>query len=352
LIYKNILYLLYKFKGGFILKDKLSTNLTHLGEKGKESVSSSKSPSITMSSAFVFDDVESLDKVYEKEAEGFIYSRNGNPNHEYLKEIMTSAESGEYSCVFSSGMAAITLSILSVVSSGDHIIASNVLYGGTFTFLKEELKRFNIEVSFTDITKDFNADIVINSATKYICGHSDVTGGIVTSNKIFGEKIEGLGVLYGPMMSPSDAWLLTRSLRTLDLRVKEHSRNALELSRYLSTEEKVLNVYYPGLESSESYNLASKIFENAIYGGMLSFDLKGGEKSAYELIRNLKKVKLVPSLAGVTTTLSYPAKTSHRGLNEEELKKANISKGLLRLSAGLDDVEDIIKDFELAFSKL
>jgi len=391
------------------LKDKLSTNLTHLGEKGKESVSSSKSPSITMSSAFVFDDVESLDKVYEKEAEGFIYSRNGNPNHEYLKETMTSAESGEYSCVFSSGMAAITLSILSVVSSGDHIIASNVLYGGTFTFLKEELKRFNIEVSFTDITKDFNelfkpntklvyietisnpmmevadiekisrlahkknavvivdntfaspvvcrplelgADIVINSATKYICGHSDVTGGIVTSNKIFGEKIEGLGVLYGPMMSPSDAWLLTRSLRTLDLRVKEHSRNALELSRYLSTEEKVLNVYYPGLESSESYNLASKIFENAIYGGMLSFDLKGGEKSAYELIRNLKKVKLVPSLAGVTTTLSYPAKTSHRGLNEEELKKANISKGLLRLSAGLDDVEDIIKDFELAFSKL
>ena len=391
------------------MKDKISTNLTHLGENGINSISRSKSPAITMSSAFVFDDVESLDNVYSGESEGFIYSRNGNPNHEFLKEIMTSIESGEASGVFSSGMAAISLSMLSQLKSGDHIIASNVLYGGTFIFLKEELKKFNIEVTFTDTSADFSnlfksntkfvyietisnpmmevsdiksisntahkngalvivdntfaspiicrplelgADIVVHSATKYICGHSDVTAGVVVSNKEIIDEIERLGTLYGPMMSPSDAWLLTRSLRTLELRVKEHSINAMKLAEYLISKNEISNVYYPGLKSSKYNSLSKNIFDKNLFGGMLSFDLKSGEKGAFELIRNLEKVKLVPSLAGVTTTLSYPAKTSHRALSDEELKKANISKGLLRLSAGLDDIDDIIRDFEQALAKL
>ncbi len=391
------------------MKDKLSTKLTHLGEKESKSVSRSKSPSITMSSAFVFDDVESLDKVYSGESSGYIYSRNGNPNHELLKEIMSSIESGEAAAVFSSGMAAITLSILSQVKSGDHIIASNVLYGGTYTFLKEEMKKFNIDVTFTNTSSDFShlfkpntkivyietisnpmmevadiesisktahnhgavvivdntfaspvicrpfelgADIVVHSATKYICGHSDVTAGAVVSSKEIIDKIERLGTLYGPMMSPSDAWLLTRSLRTLELRVREHSMNAIKLAKYLVSKNEISNVYYPGLESSKYNDLSKDIFDKDLFGGMLSFDLKSGEKGAFELIRNLEKVKFVPSLAGVTTTLSYPAKTSHRALTNEELKKANISKGLLRLSAGLDNVDDIINDFEQALAKL
>ncbi len=391
------------------MNDKLSTKLTHLGEKGAKSVSSPKSPSITMSSAFVFDDVESLDKVYSGESSGYIYSRNGNPNHELLKEIMSSIESGEAAAVFSSGMAAITLSILSQIKSGDHIIASNVLYGGTYIFLKEELKKFNIDVTFADTSTDINnlfksntkfvyietisnpmmevadiksisktahnhgaiviidntfaspvicrpldlgADIVVHSATKYICGHSDVTAGVVVSSREIIDKIERLGTLYGPMMSPSDAWLLTRSLRTLELRVREHSMNAMKLAEYLLSKDEVSNVYYPGLKSSKYNNLSKNVFDKNLFGGMLSFELKNGEKGAFDLIRHLDKVKLVPSLAGVTTTLSYPAKTSHRALTAEELKKANISKGLLRLSAGLDDIDDIINDFEQALAKL
>jgi len=391
------------------LKDKISTKLTHLGEKGIDSISTSKSPTITMSSAFVFDDVESLDKVYSGESEGFIYSRNGNPNHQMLKEIMSEIESGETAAVFSSGMAAITLSILSQVKSGDHIIASTVLYGGTYAFLKEELNKFNIEVTFTDTSTNFNnlfkpntkfvyietisnpmmevadietiskkahdnnallivdntfaspivcrplelgADIVVHSATKYICGHSDVTAGVVVSSKKIIDEIERLGTLYGPMMSPSDAWLLTRSLRTLELRVKKHSSNAMKLAEYLICKSEISSVYYPGLKSSKHRNLSRDIFDKNLFGGMVSFELQSGEEGACKLIKNLKKVKLIPSLAGVTTSLSYPAKTSHRALTDEELKKANISKGLLRLSAGLDDIDDIIDDFEQALEKL
>jgi methionine-gamma-lyase len=363
-----------------------------------------------MSSVFVFDDVETLDQVYDGEAKGYIYTRNGNPVHDALAEIMFNIEEGENALVYSSGMAAITLSIISQVKTGDHIIAANVLYGGSFQFIKTELARFDIEVSFVDpinedITPYFKpntkvvyletisnplmevvdlakiaeithhhgaklivdntfatpvicqplllgADIVAYSATKYLCGHSDVTAGIIVANNETIKQIYPTGLLYGPTMSPFDAWLVVRSLRTLELRIIQHSNNALKLAQYLERNPKISNVYYPGLPSSPTFDVAKRIFNNNLFGGMLSIDLAGGEKAAYDLIRNLESIKFVPSLAGVSTSVSYPAKTSHRSLNEEELKKANISKGLIRISTGLENVDDIIAEFENALAKI
>ena len=387
-----------------------ASRLIHLGEKSPKSVSATKSLPISMTSVFVFDDVETLDTVYEGEAEGYIYTRNGNPVHDALAEIMFHIEEGEDALVYSSGMAAISLSILSQVRAGDHIIAANVLYGGSFQFIKTELARFNISVTFVDpVTEDISgyfrpntrvvyletisnplmevidlvkiaevthrfgaklivdntfatpvicqplllgADIVAYSATKYLCGHSDVTAGIVVSNKETIKQIYSIGLLYGPTMSPFDAWLVVRSLRTLELRIIQHSSNALKLASYLVKNDKISQVYYPGLPSSPTYEVAKRIFNNNLFGGMLSIDLVNGEKGAYDLIRNLESIKFVPSLAGVSTSVSYPAKTSHRALNEEELRKANISKGLIRISTGLENVDDIIAEFEKALKKL
>ncbi|MFL0247970.1 trans-sulfuration enzyme family protein [Candidatus Clostridium stratigraminis] len=386
-----------------------ATQLTHLGEKNPPSVSRTKSLPISMSSVFVFDDVETLDKVYDGEEKGYVYSRNANPVQDALSEIMYNIEGAENAQAFSSGMAAITMSILAFVKSGDHIIAGSVLYGGSYEFLKTELERFKIDVSFVDLTKDdikryflpntklvyietisnplmevidieaianaahknnaklivdntfatpiicqpmkLGADIVVYSATKYLCGHSDVTGGIAAASKKDMENIRGIAVLYGTMMSPFDAWLLIRSLRTLELRVMKHSQNAFKLAQFLETHDKVLKVYYPGLNSSPSFELANRLFNNGLFGGMLSIDLKNGEKGAYDLIRDLETIKFVPSLAGVSTTVSYPAKTSHRALSDNELEGAGISKGLIRISAGLEDISDIIIEFKKALDK-
>ncbi|GKU26324.1 trans-sulfuration enzyme family protein [Clostridium folliculivorans] len=392
------------------MKGNFSTRLTHLGEKSPKSVSRSKTIPISMTSVFVFDDVETLDKVYDNEEEGYVYSRNGNPGHDALEEIIAGIDEAEDAQVFSSGMGAIAMSIVANVKAGDHIIAASVLYGGSYTFLKQELAKFNVEVTFVDVVNEsieqyfksntkvvyvetisnplmevidikdiselthkhnaklivdntfatgvicqplkLGADIVVYSATKYICGHSDVTGGIVVADRDNVNKIRNTGALYGPMMSPFDAWLLIRSLRTLELRLKKHSENALKLAEYLEKHEKIKTVYYPGLKSSSYYEVAKELFNGDEFGGMLSIDVLDGERGAYELIRNLESIKFVPSLAGVTTSVSYPVKTSHRALTDQELKKANISKGLIRVSVGLEDIDDIISEFDKALAKI
>jgi len=387
-----------------------SSRLIHKGERMGESVSRSKSIPITMTSVFSFDDVESLDSVYEGEAKGYIYTRNGNPVHDALAEIMCSIEEGEAALAYSSGMGAISLSLLSQLKAGDHVIASGVLYGGSFQFIKTELARFDISVSFVDpVLEDiapyfrpqtkvvyvetisnptmeaidlpklaevahahgaklivdnsfatpvvcqpllWGADVVVYSATKYIGGHSDVTAGIVVSDKETIAQIYACGLLFGPTMSPFDGWLLIRSLRTLELRMVKHSENALRLAAWFEQHPAISAVYYPGLPSSPTHEVARKILNSNMYGGMLSIDLAEGEAAAYALLRQLETIKFVPSLAGVSTTTSYPAKTSHRSLNDEELRKARISKGLIRISTGLENIDDVIDEFDRALSQL
>ncbi|MDR1344070.1 MAG: PLP-dependent aspartate aminotransferase family protein [Tannerellaceae bacterium] len=392
------------------MNKRFSSRLVHLGDRLHESVSRSKSIPIAMTSVYSFDDVESLDRVYEGEAEGYIYTRNGNPVHDALSEIMSGIEEGDAALAYSSGMGAIALSILAHVSAGDHIIAANVLYGGSFQFIKSELARFDVSVTFADVVNEdiascfrpntrivyvetisnptmevvdlaviaatahahgailivdnsfatpvicqplsLGADIVVYSATKYIGGHSDVTAGIVVADKETIRRVYASGLLFGPTLSPFDGWLLVRSLRTLELRIRQHSQNAMSLAEYFEAHPYIDAVYYPGLPSSPTHSTAQRIFNNNLYGGMLSIDLAGGEPQVYALLRTLETIKFVPSLAGVSTSTSYPAKTSHRSLSDEELRKANISKGLIRISTGLEDIDDITGEFDAALAKI
>ena len=296
---------------------RFSSRLIHLGDRCGESVSRSKSIPITMTSVFSFDDVESLDQVYEGKARGYIYTRNGNPVHDALTEIMSGIEEGEAALAYSSGMGAISLSILAQLKAGDHIVAANVLYGGSFQFIRSELARFDISVSFADFVNEdistyfksntrivyaetisnptmeaidlealakvahehgaklivdnsfatpvicqpllLGAYIVVYSATKYIGGHSDVTAGIVVSDRETIGRIYASGLLFGPTLSPFDGWLLVRSLRTLELRIRQHSQNALALAEYFETNPSIRTVCYPGLPSSHTHQVAQRL---------------------------------------------------------------------------------------------
>jgi methionine-gamma-lyase len=365
---------------------------------------------IYLTSVFAFDDVKSVDAIYEHEAQGYVYSRMANPNSDAVSSILATADGGDGALVFSSGMAAIAMTMLSLVKTGDHIIASPVLYGGVHDFLANELARFGISVDFTDLintdlrvyakpntklvyTETINnplmevpdiektaseahslglkllvdntfatpsvvkpislgADAVLYSATKYLGGHSDITGGAVVASADIINAVKRLQILYGATLGPSDCWLLSRSLRTLDLRMKQHSKNALTVARFLETHPKVARVHYPGLNSSPSYERAVRQFVNGRFGGMLSADLKGGGKEASALIEALDMTAFVPSLAGTATTVSYAAKTSHRAYSKSEREKAGITDGQLRFSIGLEDAGDIIGDIEQALGKI
>ncbi|WP_220095133.1 PLP-dependent aspartate aminotransferase family protein [Bacillus sp. 03113] len=390
--------------GGDEMKQNFKTMLTRLGSHNPKSLSVPETIPLTLSSVFAFEDVDSLNKVYDGEAEGFIYSRMTNPVHEALKEMMFTIDGGEDALVFSSGMAAITSTLITHLKSGDHVLASHVLYGETYEFLKYQLSKFNIDVTFVDFDQEdfeqhfkpntkivytetisnpmmavnditklakvshkhhaklvidntfatpivcqplkLGADIVVYSATKYLCGHGDVTGGIIVSDKETIKAIDKVGTLYGGCMSPFDAWILIRSLKTLELRMKEHSNNALKLAVFFESHPKIKKVFYPGLHSSPNFQLANSFFNNGLFGGMLTIDLKGNDESYRTFIDNLEGIKFVPSLADVKTSVCSPAITSHRNLNDHELKEVGISKGLIRISTGLENIEDLISEFE------
>lgn len=394
----------------------MRTKLAHTGDlelakKIQSGVSVPKVLPIYMSSVFTFDDVPSLDAVYAGEADGYVYSRMTNPGTDAAEEMLAAAEGADGALVFSSGMAAIINAIVANVQAGDHIVSSPVLYGGVYDYFKHELPRFGVEVTFVEfndparveaairpntrvvytetisnplmevddlpaiakiahahgckfvvdntfataaVAKPLNmgADIVVYSATKYLGGHSDLIGGAVVSDRENIAQIHRCFTLYGAIMGPMEAWLLCRSLRTLDLRMEQHSKNALKVARFLESHPKVEKVYYPGLESSPSHALAAKLFVDGRCGGMLSADIAGGEQGAGTLIRECPTIKFVPSLASFATTISYPAKTSHRAYSPEDMKAAGISMGQLRFSIGLEHADDIIAELDEALGKV
>ncbi len=366
---------------------------------------------VYMTSVFAFDDVKSVDDIYEGEADGFVYARMAHPNNDAAAQALAIADGAEAGAVFSSGMSAIILSILSLVSAGDHIVSSPVLYGGVRDFLEHELARFGVEVTFVSFADPkevekvirpntkilytetisnplmevvdfpgiaalahdhgayflidntfaspivakpvkFGADLVLYSATKYLGGHSDLVGGAVTGSKDLVNGVKKKLTLYGSTLGAMESWLLARSLRTLSLRVARQSQNALKVAEFLESHEEVERVYYPGLSSAPDHALAESLFENGLYGGMLSADIKGGEAAATAVVNHLGFIKYVPSLAGTATSVSYPAKTSHRAYAPEELKKAGISTGQLRFSIGIEEPEDIIAQLEAALRSI
>ncbi len=339
---------------------------------------------------------------------GDMYPRYFNtPNQVGLSKKISSLENAEETLVFGSGMAAISTSLLSFLSSGDHVIFQPDLYGGTRNFATEHLNTYGIEFSFSksvdlkdfesqikdntkviyvespsnplmkvvdlkgisELAKDNNIitiidntfaspvnqnpiplgiDIVIHSATKYLGGHSDILAGSVSSSKKNMERIYSVGKSLGGNLSDYTVWLLERSLKTLFVRVAKQNKNANELAQYLQNHDCLNKVFYPGLENSIYHNLAKSQMND--YTGMLSFEInKHISREIFE--SNLKLIQPAISLAGVESTINVPYLTSHKWLPKEEKRKQGISENLVRFSVGIEDVNDLKRDLDQALKK-
>ena len=343
-----------------------------------------------------------------EDAEKKPYPRYFNtPNQEFLSKKIAALENGEKALIFSSGMAAISTSIMANVKSGDHIIFQEDLYGGTRNFIKTEFGKYGIEYSFTKgldsnhfsneikdntvgiyiespsnpllkivdlkaissianqksiwtmIDNTFASpvnqnpinhgiDIVIHSATKYLGGHSDISAGAVISTNSKIKKILDSAKNFGGNLSDYTVWLLERSMKTLHIRVKEQTRNAKLLAKMLNKNDNVITVYYPGLSSHPSHDIAKSQMND--FGAMMSFDLKENV-DVYTFLKSLEIIKPGMSLAGVETTVNFPIKTSHGLLTQKERDNQGIGDKLIRLSVGIEDYQDLYDDLDNAIKK-
>ncbi|WP_339883839.1 aminotransferase class I/II-fold pyridoxal phosphate-dependent enzyme [Polaribacter vadi] len=374
----------------------IDTICTHVGEVKDEQFKGAISP-IYMSTSYAFDGVDTKR-----------YPRYFNtPNQEMLCKKIAALEKTENALIFGSGMAAISTTLLAFLHKGDHIILQQTLYGGTYNFVVEEFDKFGIEYSFTDslaiedfekkiqkntkviyietpsnplltitdmkaVSKlakskeivtmidntfaspinqtpvDFGIDIMIHSATKYMGGHSDILAGAIAGSNEHILKIWNVAKNLGGSLSDFTVWMLERSLKTMNLRVKKQSKNALKMAKNLATNPDVYHVYYPGLKGHPDYKLAKKQMKN--FGGMLSFELQEGI-DPMKFQNSLKLIKSSMSLAGVESTVLSPALTSHALLGAEERANQGIKDGLIRFSVGIENTKDLIADIEKAIKK-
>ncbi|WP_432662422.1 aminotransferase class I/II-fold pyridoxal phosphate-dependent enzyme [Wukongibacter baidiensis] len=361
-------------------------------------------------STFRFEDAAQGGRIFSGEEAGYKYTRLGNPNMTELEGKMAALENGEAALITSSGMSAISTALLSFLKCGDHVVASDTLYGGTFKLLKDMFPEYGIEVSFVDTTDleklreevksntkvvyietpanptmklvdikacveiahrfgayvmvdntfmtpylqrplDLGADIVIHSATKYICGHGDVVAGIIVASQQIISRMKSPHLdNFGGTTSPFDAWLLNRGLKTLGLRMDKHCENATKVAAYLKEHPLVDKVYYPGLSDFPQYGLAKDQMDD--FGGMIAFELKGGLDAGATLMNNVKMHTLAVSLGCVDSMIQHPASMTHACVPREERIKSGIADGLVRLSVGIEDIEDIIDDLEQALNKI
>ena len=343
-----------------------------------------------------------------EDAEKKPYPRYFNtPNQEFLSKKIAALENGEKALIFTSGMAAISTSIMANVKTGDHIIFQEDLYGGTRNFIKTEFDKYGIEYSFTkgldskyflDEVKentvgiyvespsnpllkivdlksisslakekslwtmidntfaspvnqnpiDHGIDIVIHSATKYLGGHSDISAGAVISTSSNIERILGSAKNFGGNLSDYTVWLLERSMKTLHIRVREQTNNAKHLAKMLNENNNISVVYYPGLSSHPSHEIAKSQMND--FGAMMSFDLKENV-DVYTFLKSLEIIKPGMSLAGVETTVNFPIKTSHGLLTQKERENQGIGDRLIRLSVGIEDYGDLYDDLDNAIKK-
>ena len=374
----------------------INTICTHIGEVKDEQFKGAISP-IYMSTSYEFDGVDIKR-----------YPRYFNtPNQEMLCKKIAALEKTENALIFGSGMAAISTTMLAFLQKGDHVVLQETLYGGTYNFVVEEFDKFGIEYSFTkslhiddfkkeiksntkvifvetpsnpllkivdlkavaDVAKknnivtmidntfaspinqtpcDFGIDIIMHSATKYMGGHSDILAGAVAASDEHIDKIWNLAKNLGGSLSDFTVWMLERSLKTLNLRVKRQSKNALKMAKFLAKNLAVENVYYPGLKTHPDYKIAKK--QMKLFGGMLSFELKD-QINPMDFMNSLQLIKPSMSLAGVESTMLSPTQTSHSLLSAEERAKQGIKDGLIRFSVGIEETRDLIADIEQAIEK-
>ena len=337
---------------------------------------------------------------------GYDYSRTANPTRAALEACLASLDGGRFGLAFSSGMAAED-TMLHLLESGSHIIASDDVYGGTFRLFHRVLERVGLRFTFVDATRtqhvtnamqaqtrliwlesptnplmklidiaevaraahardilvavdntfaspycqrplELGADVVHYSTTKYLGGHSDVVGGaLVTSDEDLYQRLKFLQNAVGGVPGPLDSWLVLRGLKTLALRMRQHSANALEIACFLEQHPSVKRVYYPGLQSHPQHQLAKRQMVGG-FGGMLSFEVKGGVETAREVARRTRLFTLAESLGGVESLIELPALMTHASLPAERRSEVGIDDGLIRLSVGIEEAEDLISDLRQA----
>lgn len=390
----------------------LRTVAAHAGHSRPEVPTSPASPPIYQASVFEFADLAQVDAVQSGAAPGFIYSRMANPTCAALEADVARLEGAEAALAVASGMGAIFAVLFGLVSAGDHVVAGDELYGGSYAVLARELRRFGVEATFVDATDPaavaaamrpntrvcyvetitnptmqvvdipalaavcrprgvrlivdntfatpihcrplrLGADAVIHSATKFLGGHSDVTAGVVAGGPELIAAARGAATLTGATLDPFAAWLVVRGIKTLAVRVERQSATALELARRLAAHPRVERVCYPGLDGAGP---AARVLSGG-FGPMLAFEVAPGPGEADDglaaadrVLTRLRLIRITPSLGGATTTSSHPVLTSHRAMPPEERARLGIRAGLIRLSVGVEDVEDVWSDLQAALA--
>ena len=388
-----------------------ATRQIHAG-KEKNSAGALSTP-IYQTSTFAFDTVEQGGARFAGEESGYIYTRLANPSLLQVEEKLAALEGGEAALATASGMGAVSATLWSLVEAGDEIVADETLYGCTFTLLTHGLTKFGVKVTLVDMTDVENvkkalspktkvvyfetpcnpnlkivdiqavaeaahaynpaiqvvtdntfcspylqrplslgADIVVHSATKYINGHSDVIAGFIVGTREFIETCRSTGLkdMTGAVMSPFDAFLIARGLKTLDIRMDRHCANARKVAEFFRGHSAVAKVYYPGFEDFPGHDVAKKQMKD--FGGMVSIELKADRAATAAALNKLQLCTIAVSLGDAETLVEHPATMTHSTYTSEELKTAGISEGLVRISVGLEDPEDIIADFKAVLDTL
>ena len=390
----------------------LGTKAIHAGNVKDTQYGALTTP-IYQTSTFVFDSCEQGGRRFAGQEGGYIYTRLGNPTVSVLENKVAALECGEACVAAASGMGAISSALWTIAGAGKHIVADGTLYGCTFALLNHGMSRYGVEVSFVDtsdlaavkaalkentcavyletpanpnlkiadiaavaeIAHTYNpaikvvcdntfaspalqnpltlgADVVVHSATKYLNGHGDVIAGFVVGKADFiGEvRMFGLKDMTGAVMDPFAAYLILRGLKTLEIRMERHCANAKAIAEFLDQHPAVEKVYYPGLKNHVGHDIAARQMKD--FGGMLSFEVKGGRAAGTKLVNALHLITVAVSLGDAETLIEHPASMTHSTYTEEELAASGIPGGLIRLSAGLENAEDIIADLEQALAQL
>lgn len=341
---------------------------------------------------------------------GFDYARTNNPTRAALENIIAELEEGKVGVAFASGLAAID-AVLKLLKNGDEILAVDDIYGGAFRLFTHIYEKFGITINYVDTTNAENvfnaitpktkliwietptnptlkisdiaaiakiakasgcwlcvdntfaspalqkpltlgADIVVHSATKYLGGHSDLIAGlVVTKDQELGEKIKFIQNASGAILAPFDSWLVIRGIETLPLRIKQHCLNAQAVAEYLEQHPDVDKVYYPGLKSHFNYDIAKKQAKG--FGGVVSFTLKNDtEEAAIQFVKSTNLFKLAESLGGVKSLLCHPANMTHKSIPVEKRRASGVADSLIRLSVGLEEADDLVKDLDQAFAQV
>jgi methionine-gamma-lyase len=386
---------------------KFPTLTIHAGEEERFSKGAVAAP-IYQTSTFVFKNTAEVIEYQKGDSSKYLYTRYGNPTVETVQKKMAALEGGEDALVVSSGMAAVSTLALTLVSAGDEIISTEPVYGGTFHLFNEAFPRMGIKVRFVnperieeaegllnqntklifcetptnpnlklaDIKKlaqvagkkkiplavdntfatpynqsplSLGAEFVIHSATKYLAGHSDLVAGVIVGPKRTIDKATETMKMLGGCIDPLGAFLLLRGLKTLAIRVERQNQNAMKVAEYLSNHQKVNRVFYPGLPGFAQHRLAKEQMRG--FTGMVCFEVKGGLDSAAAVVDGFELFANATSLGGVESLACIPVLTSHYGFEESELKRADVSPGMIRLSCGIEDGDDLIEDLKQSLEK-